>query len=29
MKKYDVTAIHRVMPHLIYLEFFGVNKNAD
>ena len=29
MKKYDVIAIHRVMPHLIYLEFFGVNKNAD
>ena len=29
MKKYDVIATHRVMPHLIYLEFFGVNKNAD
>ena len=29
MKKYGVIAIHRVMPELIYLEFFGVNENAD
>ena len=27
MKKYDVTAIHPVMPHLIFLEFFYVNEN--
>ena len=26
MKEYGVTAIHPIMPHLIYLEFFGVNK---
>ena len=29
MKKYGVTDINPVMPHLIYLEFFGVNENAD
>ena len=28
MKKYDVTDINPIMPHLIYLEFFGVNENA-
>ena len=27
MKEYGVTAIHPIMPHLIYLEFFGVNEN--
>ena len=27
MKKYGVTKIHPIMPHLIYLEFFAVNEN--
>ena len=27
MKKYGVTTIHPIMPHLIYLEFFTVNEN--
>ena len=27
MKKYGVTTIHPIMPHLIYLEFFKVNEN--
>ena len=27
MKKYGVTAIHPIMPHLIYMEFFQVNEN--
>ena len=26
MKEYVVTATHQIMPHLIYLEFFGVNE---
>ena len=26
MKKYGVTTIQPIMPHLIYLEFFGVNE---
>ena len=29
MKKYGVTDINPIMPHLIYMEFFGVNENAD
>ena len=29
MEKYGVTTIHPIMPHLIYLEFFGANENAD
>ena len=28
MKKYGVTDINPIMPHLIYLEFFGVNEDA-
>ena len=27
MKKYGVTTIHPIMPHLIYLEFFKFNEN--
>ena len=27
MKKYGVTTVHPIMPHLIYLEFFVVNEN--
>ena len=27
MKKYGVTTVHPIMPHLIYLEFFAVNEN--
>ena len=27
MKEYGVTTIHPIMPHLIHLEFFGVNEN--
>ena len=27
MKKYGVTTVHPIMPHLIYLEFFTVNEN--
>ena len=27
MKKYGVTTIHPIMPHLIYLDFFTVNEN--
>ena len=27
MKKYGVTTIHPIMPHLIYMEFFSVNEN--
>ena len=27
MKKYGVTTIHPIMPHLIYMEFFTVNEN--
>ena len=27
MKKYGVTAIHPIMPHLIYMEFFYVNES--
>ena len=27
MKKYGVTTIHLIIPHLIYLEFFEVNEN--
>ena len=27
MKKYGVTTIHPIMPHLIYMEFFQVNEN--
>ena len=27
MKEYDVTTIYPIMPHLIYMEFFGVNEN--
>ena len=27
MKEYGVTTIHPIMPHLIYMEFFGVNEN--
>ena len=27
MKKYCVAAIQPIMPHLIYMEFFGVNEN--
>ena len=27
VKEYGVTAFHPIMPHLIYLEFFGVNEN--
>ena len=26
MKKYGVTTIQPIMPHLIYMEFFGVNE---
>ena len=26
MKKYGVTTVHPIMPHLIYLEFFAVNE---
>ena len=26
MKEYGVTTIHPIMPHLIYMEFFGVNE---
>ena len=29
MKKYGVTDINPIMPHLIYLEFFGANENAN
>ena len=29
MKKYGVTTIHPIIPQLIYLEFFGVNENAN
>ena len=29
MKEYGVADIHPIMPHLIYMEFFGVNENAD
>ena len=28
MKEYGVTTIHPIMPHLIYMEFFGVNEKA-
>ena len=28
VKEYGVTAFHPIMPHLIYLEFFGVNEKA-
>ena len=27
MKEYGLTTIHPIMPHLIYMEFFGVNEN--
>ena len=27
MKKYGVTTVHPIMPHLIYLEFFAINEN--
>ena len=27
MKKYGVTATYPIMPHLIYMEFFGVNES--
>ena len=27
MKKYGVTTVHPIMPHLIYLEFVAVNEN--
>ena len=27
MKKYGVTTVHPIMPHLIYMKFFGVNDN--
>ena len=27
MKKYGVTTIHPIMPHLIHMEFFYVNEN--
>ena len=27
MKEYGVTTIYPIMPHLIYMEFFGVNEN--
>ena len=27
MKEYGVTAIHPIMPHLIYMEFFSVTEN--
>ena len=27
MKKYGLTTVHPIMPHLIYLEFFAVNEN--
>ena len=26
MKKYGVTTTQPIMPHLIYMEFFGVNE---
>ena len=26
MKEYGVTTIHPIMPHLIYMELFGVNE---
>ena len=28
MKKYGMTTTHPIMPHLIYLEFFGVNEEC-
>ena len=29
MKEYGVTTIHPIMPHLIYMEFFGVNEQKE
>ena len=28
MKKYGVTTVQPIMPHLIYMEFFGANEKA-